>query len=660
MESEVSRKIFEAVKLDDVKTFSNLVQSNADLKIRYGRFPLLSVCYLYESYNILSKFEVAMLSGSNFEVFGEYVEIYQKFKKYAKKSLRLYTFDDAIVWPIEMLAILDKRELLVQNFKKMQRTEKNIQNIKKIYILNKNLDVEVSTSAIKIKASKLNLKQRLIAVCMSILLALFMVLPVGSILAVKLSSGLGIDSNPIVVKTEKEFLTALGGKLNYVLGADIELSKDVEPQNFAGTLDGNGHLVKANGKLPNGLFGKLSGTIKNLKLEVELNNDSLQTDYAVFANTISGKVENCEIVGDANATFLLENVNEEDDTYFSIFANFNSGVILNCTANVFAHIINVSERNAYLSGFVGENSGLIENCKNIATKFETDTADICGIAVSNTGEIRACENHAEIIQTSEKQWHPNCSGIAISNEGKINDCKNFAKITSTSLIESLSNGGVLNVFSSGIVVQNFGEVSACENTGDIVGNAQIAVVYSAGVVCQNIRSDNKSGSIISSKAKCKILANSKSADVYASGVATQSAGTIKACEFDGNIEMDSSKNIFGAGICSYSYYGRIDDCLSNVTFAESVEGSQQNTFKVAVVIFMWDSIENPFLGTVILGNAKEYSSNNKYVSGSTFSYSACQWAKQNNIWIWANWLDDSVCGCSQVENISNLSLGDGL
>ena len=107
MDSNIARKIFEAVKLDDVKAFSSLVKSNADLKIRYGRFPLLSVCYLYESYNILSKFETPMLLISSYEVFGEYIEIYQKFKKYAKKALRLYVFEYEIVQPVEMLAILD-------------------------------------------------------------------------------------------------------------------------------------------------------------------------------------------------------------------------------------------------------------------------------------------------------------------------------------------------------------------------------------------------------------------------------------------------------------------------------------------------------------------------------------------------------------------------
>ena len=90
MEYQKSRQLFEAIKKDDLKTFENLITSNADLNICFGRFPLLSVCYLYDSVKILNKFEKKLFSKSAFDIHEEFFEIYLKFKTHAKKSIRLF------------------------------------------------------------------------------------------------------------------------------------------------------------------------------------------------------------------------------------------------------------------------------------------------------------------------------------------------------------------------------------------------------------------------------------------------------------------------------------------------------------------------------------------------------------------------------------------
>ena len=56
MEKQKLLKLFEAIKRDDVKSFSFVMQSNSDLNVCFGRFPLLSLFYLYESYKILDKY----------------------------------------------------------------------------------------------------------------------------------------------------------------------------------------------------------------------------------------------------------------------------------------------------------------------------------------------------------------------------------------------------------------------------------------------------------------------------------------------------------------------------------------------------------------------------------------------------------------------------
>ena len=151
MESEKSKLIFEAIKKDDDTAFAKIVQSNTDLKIRFGRFPLLSVCYLFESNKILSRFENAMISYGIFTEEEEYFEIYEKFKSQAKKALRLYYDDSSIVYPAEMLAILDKRSSLVANYRKLYKNDIVVANIKRIFSLNSGLDIEISTAYVKLK-----------------------------------------------------------------------------------------------------------------------------------------------------------------------------------------------------------------------------------------------------------------------------------------------------------------------------------------------------------------------------------------------------------------------------------------------------------------------------------------------------------------------------
>ena len=54
---EFENKLLEAIKKDDLKSFSLLMPTNADLNLCYGRFPILSLLYMYSSFKILSKFE---------------------------------------------------------------------------------------------------------------------------------------------------------------------------------------------------------------------------------------------------------------------------------------------------------------------------------------------------------------------------------------------------------------------------------------------------------------------------------------------------------------------------------------------------------------------------------------------------------------------------
>ena len=129
MEKQELERLFEAIKKDDLKSFSSVMLSKSDLNISFGRFPILSLLYLYGSYKILEKYERFLLPIHNFNVVEEYYDAYLKFKKHAKKSLKIFVLNEKIIHPIEMLAILDERFLLNKYYKKLFKNEEISQNL---------------------------------------------------------------------------------------------------------------------------------------------------------------------------------------------------------------------------------------------------------------------------------------------------------------------------------------------------------------------------------------------------------------------------------------------------------------------------------------------------------------------------------------------------
>ena len=105
--------LFEAIKLDDLVTFSVLIENESDkiFSTSFGRFPMLSVCYLYNAKKIVTMYEDRLIKIGNFVRVYEPFEIYDKFIKLSKKSFRLYLNDDSTIYPIEMLVFTKTRVL---------------------------------------------------------------------------------------------------------------------------------------------------------------------------------------------------------------------------------------------------------------------------------------------------------------------------------------------------------------------------------------------------------------------------------------------------------------------------------------------------------------------------------------------------------------------
>ena len=135
----MEESLLQAIKKDDIKAFNALMEKNSNGAYRLGRFPVLSLLYLYKSRKILSSYEAELLKISNYEELREPVEISKKFAAKAGKCLRLYWGE--VVSPQEMLLILDKTKRLKRIFPLAKPSEQVKRRLQQIYSIKYSLGV---------------------------------------------------------------------------------------------------------------------------------------------------------------------------------------------------------------------------------------------------------------------------------------------------------------------------------------------------------------------------------------------------------------------------------------------------------------------------------------------------------------------------------------
>ncbi len=569
-------KILDAIKKDDLKSFSLLMPTNADLNLCYGRFPLLSLMYLYSSFKILSKFEKNLMPIHNFKVVDEPIEIYKTFKMRAKKSIRLFG-EEKTVYPILMLAVLNERVMLNKNYKFLFKNVEINEIIQKIYKIKLNSEVQIEGQTIVLPPRKISFNQTILFSIISLICCLIIAFSGLSFVFIKNRTGLGSNKNPIRLSSKQEFVSALNdGKRVYLLENDVEIDgSEFLNKNFSGTLLGNGHTIVVAGEIDKSMIKNLSGKIENLKFKLEDSVLKITQNFGIFAENLSGKIENCEITGDFTGEF-----NSDDEIFAGMFVSKNSGEIINSNVSVSGSFVNNKESNAYIGNFAGVNDGTILSCEAKQGIVVADTVDMAGIACENNGTIFSSTNKITLSQTSSKQWHPNVAGVAIINNGKIIDSKNYAELNASSTIEGETDN-IYYVFVGGISCENYGEINGCRNFGLIVGKGNISNVIAGGIVAQNVENGETVGDVSLSLAKSNIEVFSENGRVCVGGVVGLNAAIIEASGFIGNIDADSlattttnvfasnlDKNVavFAGGVVGISQYSKIEKCYSETNY----------------------------------------------------------------------------------------------
>ncbi len=351
MEEKIKRLVT-SIKQDDVAEFSeNFDKTTASACA--GRFPLLSLCYLYDSRKILKKYEGELLGVSRYTVFDEDRESFAAFRVKAGRALRLYLHLTDVVTPLEMLAVLGKHEYLAEVYAKGYKDEKSRANIEYIVKTLYDSPLEFGRNEVIIHNKKMSSAQKKTVWIACVVSVVFCVMAVLGLFA-GLKAGRGTEESPVFITNENQLALALQGTGYYKLKNDITWTQEGR-ENFAGTLDGNGHTLTyaATGKP---LAATLSGTVKNLKIITRF---SVRTEenYSVLFGENQGTIDNVQVEADGDFTVVQRTYCSEQKT---------DGNTLSCDCNVF--------RKAETGSLVQKTSGEITStiastCDNVARYF---------------------------------------------------------------------------------------------------------------------------------------------------------------------------------------------------------------------------------------------------------------------------------------------------
>ena len=473
------KQILNAIKTDNLVLFSSAIKNNEC--VSFGRFPVLSLCYLYGANKIIKKFKDILIKTKYYRVEEEPFELYKKFRTVAGRNLRLYLSDSSIVTPIEMLAILG-RDMEVKRLFGFYAdnkliTEKVSKNLSKIYTISYQQSKQTNRS-IKISPKPLSRVQKTIYRIATAVSCVFILLMGSAFLLLNNTVGFGTAFNPYKIHNIRQLYSALASDGHYILTSDLNIDEVPSGKAFSGVLDGDGHTIYIKSLPTSAIISTNTGTIKNFKVKYGSFNTTISNSISLLVGENKGNIDKVDISCDA---LVLQCNKTANDLYVSAFANHNSGTINNCDISLNSTITTTGNGECYVNGIAGTNEGTISNCEYISGSITTTDADPSGICSTNElgGTILNCKNNANIKQTNEiDSWSPNVSGIAQTNYGTIRGCINKGDLTivSNTLVDTQANA-----FLGGITALNHGTQSYCLNKGNLSVTTEKIMIYCGGI-----------------------------------------------------------------------------------------------------------------------------------------------------------------------------------
>lgn len=530
---EFYERLLLTLKKDNLKEFKSCMEINNCGTLRLGRFPVLSVMYLYKSRRILRAYEKSFLRYSSWQDIGEPTELAAKFRSVAGKCLRIYL--NETVSPIEMLLLLDRNFKVKRVFPQMHVVAPVKQRLKTIYFIRWGLQAEFVRDKIVLERRPLTRAEKLqwlkYVTCAVLCVALFVSTP----FVINAFAPFITDDNGALLVTWWRQIDFSSDKV-YVLKKDVTVPNDFSVEEMNCELRGNGHVVTVSNM---GLIGSVKGTLTDVVFNATVD---VETDNArgFIAKYNYGSITNVtvNVSGRLRAT-----ATERPDSFKCggiVAANY--ALIKNCTVNYNNFTLQGQlQADAAFGGIVGVNENWVEGCQTSGA-IAADTFDVAGICAENKYLLRDVTNGADIAQhTDLVGWNPLAAGIVLNNNYVV-------------------QGGVNN-----------GSVSSVSNIDTVTDGEGAPCAYASGIAYQNYSSGTDVAYLMDCANRGSITASATAIDVSAAGVVNGNNGGIQTCVNDGNVSANGTKKVDAAGIVNLTY-GYVYQCVnSGAISAESQE-----------------------------------------------------------------------------------------
>lgn len=515
MDYSAQRTLLEAIKSDDLATFNRFAGSRVGT-FRMGKFPILSLIFLYGAQKIAKTYESAFMKYNNWEELPLLAEIPAKFASVAGKCLLIYSGDE-VVTPIEMLLILGKRNKVKTHYALISVSTAQKSRLQAIYYKQYGLEITFDGDEIIIPNPPLNYyaKRRLILSIIASVLSVALIIStpfVVNIFHPFIGGNERLDPEPDPdtpdvpdVPTDQpqtyevnDFTNVdFGSKNTYILLNDVVLPADYRVEQVFCNIEGNGKTVAFTPGQT--LFKENYGVIKDVNF-VGSGDVAVTDNYAFVVGSNYGEINNVSLTYSGNITVPAKEGENNGTRIASVAVNNLTyvkenktvlGQMKGITVTLNAQITGDHTANASFAGVVSNNASVVEECTSNGSVV-ADTCDLAGICADNTYYLNKNVNRADLEQTtSSGQWNPLCAGIVINNKianivvPKIEECVNYGKVTSRSTYDSGApfeeDHRFCQAMATGVAGNNEGVISKCDNNGLVTADSKECVTVSAGI-----------------------------------------------------------------------------------------------------------------------------------------------------------------------------------
>ena len=568
---EFNERLFQALKKDNVKEFKSCMEISNCGPLRLGRFPVLSVMYLYNARRLIYAYEKKFLKHNSWQDIGEPVELSVKFRDVAGKCLRFYL--NETVSPVEMLLLLNRDFKLKRVFSKAHITAPVKQRLKDVYFVKWGLQAQFVRNQIVLERRPMTRAEKLRWLTSTLCVVLCVALVVGTPFAVNTFAPFIPDGDGVLNVSRWEQIRFNSDKI-YALKNDVTVPANFFVEEMNCQLYGNGHTVTVNA---GSVFGNIKGTLQDIVFEtngspvaekvafgatvdqVTVNAAvDMQTNKAVgfFANSNYGTVKNVAV----NLSGNLSVTATEQDSFNCggvVASNHTTEVgddayyayLFNCAVNFDGFTLQGNlQADAAFGGIVGTNDAWVESCQTDGA-IVADTFDVAGICAENNYVIVKSANGADITQsTAVAGWNPLAAGIAINNYYVVDHCEN--------------NGAIASISTA---VATIGSDTPC--------------AYAAGIAYQNVVTHGAVSYLQFSVNNGAVTATANNINASAAGVCNGTNGAIHTCENNGDINASGTQLVEAAGIVTVAY-GYV---YRSVNTGEIVANSEQ-TVRVGGIV----------------------------------------------------------------------------